>query len=113
MVIVYMTYILTTSIYNSYLLDRHIENFREKNEEIAERYRNNLSDLQYFRSDTYAEKVAKEQFNMVNPGEEVIVLVDQQVNVRAEELVTQEESLKEYRRMSNPQKWWYYFFNLS
>lgn len=110
-VVAYMMYILTASIYNSYMLDRHISQFKQKNQEIAKEYQTNLDNLKYFESDAYAEKIAKEQLGMVNRGEEVIILLNENVISKQEQDKIEAEELLDYRRRTNPSKWWYYFFS--
>lgn len=108
--VAYMIYILTASIYNGYMLDRHIARFKVKNEEIAKEYKNNLDNLKYFESNAYAEKIAKEQLGLVNQGEEVLILLGDNSNSETEQELVENEEITEYRRMKNPQRWWYYFF---
>ncbi|MBU2524895.1 septum formation initiator family protein [Patescibacteria group bacterium] len=111
-IVAYMIYTLTNSVYTSYLLDRHIDSFKNKNEEITAEYQSNLDDLNYFESDAYAEKIAKEQFGLIRPGEEVIVLLDEEVVSETEVSIKEADSIKKYRRLSTPGKWWYYFFEI-
>lgn len=106
-----MMYVLTASVYNSYMLDRHIERFKQKNAQIALEYESNLDDLKYFQSEAYAEKIAKEQLGLVNRDEEVIVLLKNDISSQSEVQKNEMNALLEYRRLKNQQKWWYYFFN--
>ena len=72
--VAYMLYSLTVSIYESYQIDQHITNFEQKNDKLRDENLKQLEDFKYYTSHQYIDKIAKENFGLVNPGEEVIIL---------------------------------------
>lgn len=110
----YLLYALTTHIYNNYQIDYHINNFRAMNEKITEDNRKAAEDLAYYKSDAFIEKMAKQNFNLVNQGEEVIVISDDLLQTPLPEVNTADNSdqISKYYSLSNPQKWWKFFFEM-
>src|SRR3989338_10942700 len=70
----YMLYNLTVTIYESYQIDRHIKNFETKNTQLQEENLKKLEDYKYYTSEAYIEKIAKQNLNLVKPGEELIII---------------------------------------
>ena len=109
--VAYMLYALSASVYKNYQIDQHIKNFEEENRKIAEENSKKSADYKYYTSDAYAEKIAKQNFGLKNPGEEVIILPkgDENVVLESDEITTID--LKNKKKMTNAQKWWYFFFD--
>lgn len=112
-VVAYMLYNLTVSIYQNYQIERHIAEFEERNEALKKENQEKLADLQYYMSSEYIDKVAKQNLNLTNPGEQVVVIPDDSLVV-----LTQDEdsaALSEDIRAtwSTPKKWWKFFFNFN
>lgn len=110
----YLLYALTTHIYNNYQIDYHINNFRAMNDKITLDNRKAAEDLVYYKSDAFIEKMAKQNFNLVNQGEEVIVISDDllQTPVANSSLPDNSDQISKYYSLSNPQKWWKFFFEM-
>ena len=110
----YLLYALTTHIYNNYQIDYHINNFRAMNDKITLDNRKAAEDLAYYKSDSFIEKMAKQNFNLVNQGEEVIVISDDLLQIPLPEVNTADNSdqISKYYSLSNPQKWWKFFFEI-
>lgn len=110
----YLLYALTTHIYNNYQIDYHINNFRAMNDKITQDNRKAAEDLVYYKSDAFIEKMAKQNFNLVNQGEEVIVISDDllQTPVADSSLPDNSDQISKYYSLSNPQKWWKFFFEM-
>lgn len=109
--VAYMLYALSSSVYKNYQIDQHIKNFEEENKKITEENSLKSDDYKYYTSDAYAEKIAKQNFGKKNPGEEVIILpkIDENVVLESEEIA--EIDLKNKNKMTNPQRWWHFFFS--
>lgn len=108
----YLLYALTSYIYKNYQVDYHIKNFQAINEKIERDNRKAAEDLLYFSSRETIEKIAKQDLGLVNPGEEVIVVSDdllKQPTVESGDFVDSEK-LSKYYSLSNPRKWWKFFF---
>ncbi|KKU79713.1 MAG: hypothetical protein UY05_C0023G0005 [Candidatus Peregrinibacteria bacterium GW2011_GWA2_47_7] len=107
----YMLYVLMSSVYRSYQIDRHIEQFELENTQLAVENEQLSKDFKYYTSPEYKDKIAKQSLGLVNPGEEVIVLpADETVVVS---LIEQEQESNERRwdSYTNAQKWWIFFFD--
>lgn len=110
--VAYLLYALTVNVYKSYKLDLHIRTFEAENQLIAAENEQKSTDFQYYTSDQYIDKIAKQNFGLVNPGEEVIVLPPEDVNVGAEaQLIEDAALLDEISGLSNSEKWWKFFFD--
>lgn len=114
LVVSYLLYTLTKSVYQSYQIDQHIENFKKENDMIAQENKQKEADYSYYSSDAYIEKIAKQNLGLVNPGEEVIVIPSSAsgstgvVGGAVEEV---EDDVR-IQPLSNPQKWWKFFFDI-
>lgn len=109
--VAYMLYNLTVSIYENYQIEKHIAEFESRNEELRSENAQKLEDFQYYTSDEYIEKIAKQNLGLINPGEKVIVIPDEELVILSEDSESQmlEEQLR--ATWSNPKKWWKFFFS--
>ena len=110
-VVAYMLYNLTVSIYEHYQIEEHIADFQERNTQLLEENQQKMDDLQYYISDEYIDKVAKQNLNLINPGEKVIVIPDEDLIVLSEDEDTAALSQQIRESWSNPKKWWKFFFS--
>lgn len=110
-VVAYMLYNLTVSIYENYQIEQHIEDFKERNAALVEDNQQKMDDLQYYISDEYIDKVAKQNLNLINPGEKVIVIPDEDLVVLSQDEDTAALSEQIRQSWSNPKKWWKFFFS--
>lgn len=112
LVVSYLLYTLTKSVYQSYQIDQHIENFKRENDLIAEENKQKEADYNYYSSDAYREKIAKQNLGLVNPGEEVIVIPNSpdSLVVASGDLNPEIENLS-FQALANPQRWWKFFFD--
>ncbi len=112
LLVAYLLYALTVNVYKSYTLDAHIKTFEQENISIEDENSKKNADFQYYTSEQYIDKIAKQNFGLVNPGEEVIILpVDPNSQVSADGTVTSAASKDDLSQLSNPQKWWKFFFD--
>ena len=111
----YLLYTLTVSIYKSYQIDLHIKNYEEENTRIEEEIRNKAEELEYHNSPAYAEKIAKQNLGLVNPGEEVIIIPNDGTDFNGQlptKTTDTEDTEDSTQDLSNPQKWWKFFFDI-
>lgn len=110
----YLIYTLTASVYKSYQIDQHILNFKKENDKIAEENKQKESDYSYYSSDAYVEKIAKQNLGLVNPGEEVIVIPNAELQKSGFIGIDNQTQQVDERvqSLSNPQKWWKFFFDI-
>lgn len=105
-----LVYSLTKNVYESYKVDKYIEQFQEENDRIEAENRQKSEDYLYFTSEEYIDKIAKQNLGLINPGEEVIVLSDQVLNEEVDGSSSDNVITTKYDTMSNSEKWWEFFF---
>ncbi len=107
-----LLYTLTVSVYKDYQLDQHIKNYEIENANIELENKRKLEAFEYYSSDSYIEKIAKQNLNLVNPGEEVIIIPKDELgdpqNGQMKGTI-EDETLE---ASSNPQRWWQFFFDI-
>jgi hypothetical protein len=109
----YLLYTLTVSVYKSYQIDQHIKSFEVENARIEEENRRKSEEYDYYSSDAYIEKMAKQNLGLVNQGEEVIIIPSE--NVKSSGVVggiEEDDDSGSGSSLSNSQKWWKFFFDL-
>jgi len=108
----YMFFALATSIYRDYKLETEIDSFEDVINALAERANQKPADLKYLQSDEYKDRYAKENLNLLNPGEKLIILPDPERNVEQGpvQLMTEILSPDSVLNKPNNQQWWAYFF---
>ena len=106
----YMLYVLATSLYKSYQVDRFMKQAELENTRLASENESLAEDYEYYRSDAYKEKIAKQNFGLIRPGEEVIILSpnDKPYLTGEEQAVAANQA--SYQSLSNFQKWLKFFF---
>lgn len=107
----YMLYVLSTSLYKSYQVDRFISQTEQENKKLEQENSLLLEDYEYYQSDAYKEKIAKQNFGLVRPGEEVIVLTKGEPNLVTDESHAEEASEAYYYSLKNSEKWYLFFFD--
>ena len=113
LLVAYLLYSLALNVYQSYQIDSHIQNFQEENLKFNEANRKAVEDLLHYTSDEYLEKIAKQNLGLINPGEEVLVLSDEILSSPEEDIPQlQEQQLQKYYHLSNPVRWWKFFFEV-
>lgn len=105
----YLLYSLTKNVYNSYRVDKYIENFEYENKLIEEENRQKNEDYLYFTSEEYIDKIAKQNLGLVNRGEEVIILSNESL---PEDDLNEDISgdFAKSSERSNLAEWWVLFF---
>ncbi len=105
----YLLYTLTLSVYKSYQIDRVVQEFESENARLTEENQTKAEDLDYFTSPNYVEKIAKRNLNLVKPGEQVIILPKKSIEetLNAEE-VQQKSDVSD---LSNWEKWYVFLFD--
>jgi cell division protein FtsB len=109
--VAYMLYRLTASIYDNYQIEQHITHFQVQNAELLAENQKKLDDFQYYTSEEYIEKVAKESLGLLNPEEKLIIIPDEGFIMLSEEEDAAELSEQLRDSWSNPKKWWKWFFS--
>jgi cell division protein FtsB len=110
-VVAYMLYNLTVSIYDNYRIEQHIADFETRNSELQLENQQKLEDFQYYTSEEYIEKIAKQNLGLINPGEKVVIIPEDEIVImtEAEDAAAINEQIRE--TWSTPKKWWKFFFS--
>ena len=110
----YLLYTLTASVYKSYLIDQHIKSFEVENTRIEEENRIKSEEFDYYSSDAYKEKIAKQNLGLVIPGEEVIIIPNESFDDVGSGMASDGDDTagNAYSSLSNPEKWWKFFFDI-
>jgi hypothetical protein len=110
----YLLYSLTVSVYKSYQIDQTIKSFEQENAKIEEENRLKSEEFDYYSSDAYIEKMAKQNLGLINPGEEVIIIPKTDITSGGNIDGSAADSADSANAgLSNPQKWWKFFFDLN
>ena len=107
----YMLYVLSTSLYKSYQVDRFIAQAQAENDRLQQTNQKLAEDYEYFSSDAYKEKIAKQNLGLVRPGEEVIILAPDDKPYLTPGERESEATREYYRSLSNAKKWFLFFYD--
>jgi cell division protein FtsB len=110
-VLAYMLYNLTVSIYDNYQIEQHIAEFERKNAELTDENKEKLADFQYYTSEEYIEKIAKQNLGLINEGENIIIIPDEDLIILSEDEDAAAVSEQIRDSWSNRKKWWKFFFS--
>jgi cell division protein FtsB len=107
--VVYLLNTLTVSVYRGYQIDQVIKDFERENQRIEAENKQKAEDYDYYTSENYIEKIAKQNLGLVNPGEEVIIIPgagDKQVAPNSSD-----PDKIDLSDLENQEKWWIFFFD--
>jgi cell division protein FtsB len=99
--LVFVLFITAKLLMQKNEVEREIKELRAKSEEINKQNQDLSQLINYFNTETYKERQAREQLNLKKEGEYVVVLPKQD---SADLMQTNAE------KISNPRKWFNYFF---
>ncbi len=75
-VVAFMAFGLALSFYRNTLFEQTLSQLRQQNAELSSQVLKGHADLEYYRSREYKDKYAKETLGRVNPGEKMLVILD-------------------------------------
>jgi cell division protein FtsB len=108
--VVYLLNSLTVSVYRGYQIDQVIQDFESENKRIEDENKQKAEDYDYYTSDNYIEKIAKQNLGLVNPGEEVIIIPGTSANGQVDPNSSDPEKI-DLSDLENREKWWIFFFD--
>lgn len=73
-VVGFMAFGLALSFYRNILFEETLQNLQLENDKIAEGIREGYGDLEYYQSEQYKDKFAKENLNKLNVGEKMLII---------------------------------------
>jgi hypothetical protein len=80
-VVSFMAFGLTLSFYRSIVFEDTLKDIEKQNGVIAKDIEAGYAELEYFRSEQFKDKFAKENMNRFNPGESIIVIAPEKADV--------------------------------
>lgn len=109
MAFLYVFFALATSVYRDYKLEVNIDEFKSEIEELARMANQKPKDVAYFQSNQYKDRYAKENLNLLNPGERLIIIPREDQVVKSE-VVPDRFARNNVLELPNRNQWWEYFF---
>lgn len=110
--VAYLLYSLTSNVYQGYQIDKYITQFEEENQRIAADNAKMSDDYDYYTSTQYIDKIAKQNLGLINSGEEVVIVAPEDKMILENQAEAQQEAQElSIYALSNPQKWWKFFFD--
>lgn len=91
-----MTFGLALSYYKNILFDRRLDVMAQQNDKLREENTLKHEQLQYVESAQYKDKYAKQNFNRINPGEQVVILMTEDEIQAADVPVEDEQARREF-----------------
>ena len=98
----YLLFVVGKTLYQSYQVRKEIDGMTVEMQTLRESNKKLQADILYYQSDSYKERIARERLGLQKPGEKVIVILPEQ-----------KQDVKEkdpYNKLTNPEKWWQFFF---
>lgn len=109
LIFIYIFFALATSIYRDYKLEVNIEKFENAIDGLAKLANQKPKDVKYYQSEQYKDKYAKENLNLLNPGEKLIIIPSDEQIIKTEEIVDT-FYYTNVLKLPNRNQWWEYFF---
>ena len=109
-VFLYVFFALTTSVYKDYKLDTSIGKFEDEINLLAEKAQQKPKGVAYFQSSQYKDRYAKENLNLLNPGEHLIIIPQEEKVVKSEIVLVDTMDNSMVLKLPNRNQWWEYFF---
>ncbi len=95
-VVGFMAFGLALSFYRNILFEKTLQDLADQNHTIASTIERGYADLEYYRSDQYRDKYAKENLGRLNRGEKLIILHPRTTSVE-DATTTDDAAAKEER----------------
>lgn len=108
---VYMLSSLVITEYKNYNIEKYIAQFERSNQELTLENEQLQSQFDYFTSTQYQEKIAKQNFGLAQPGEKVIVIMEEDLVPDSEKFKASQnaEKIDYFVSLSNFRKWIYFY----
>ncbi len=111
-IFIVMAYFLSRVIYKKYEVSQEIKSIKERREMLVKENQRLQDMLAYLKTDSYQEKMARENLVLQKPGETVVAIEekDAAVVLTEEELAPISTDVKPPAYLPISQKWYNYFF---
>lgn len=107
-ILVLILYASARNFYYDYQVRKEINGFKEQAKALELKNLKTIELLQQVKSQHFVEDKARVELNMVKPGEKLVIINGQK---QATSTDGQDQvNMVEQERLTNPEKWWKYFF---
>jgi hypothetical protein len=107
----YLLYSLTLAFYKSHQIDIYIKDFEEENLRIEEENQKLIGEFDYVTSESYIDKILKQNKGLINPGEDMIIIAANGLNGEDRDLYDFDLfGKRDLDKLSNMQKWRVFIF---
>lgn len=116
LVLVWLAIIIARATYNRYQFNQEIERLKSEIERTEKRNQELASLIEFFKTESFLEKEAREKLNLKKEGENVVVVPkmpegrEGSLEIGQENNLVDLEEKKEPEEESNIIKWWKYLF---
>ena len=110
LIFLYIFFALATSIYRDYKLEVNIQQFEDAIARLAEMADQKPKDIKYYQSEQYKDKYAKENLNLLNPGERLIIIPQEEKIVKSVSVIDRFDYPADVLELPNRNQWREYFF---
>jgi len=109
-IIIYGAFGLARLIWKNYQVNQKIESLKKEITQLEEENFELRNEINYYKTNSYKERLAREKLNLQKPGEIVIVITQPEEDKFSS--VQKKEIKNKEKKLSGPnwQKWWNYFF---
>jgi cell division protein FtsB len=110
-VLVLITYASVRNFYYDYQVQKEIKKFQQQAENLKAKNIQTLEVLKHVKSQNFVEEKARTELNLVKPGENVLVVREEGGGETHRQDYDKVLKVEEEKNVSNPVKWWRYFFS--
>lgn len=98
----------TRAYYQNFQIQQEIKRLQSESQKLESKRIETLDLLNYVKSPAYVEEKARTELNMVKEGEHMAIITNQSGGNRSGQV---RNSMLQSDNISNPLKWWNYFFH--
>jgi len=96
------------NFYYDYQVRKEIRALEEQSKNLENKNLQTLELLEHVKSQKFVEEKARIELNLVKPGENILVIQGEPTTTSINR--QKNENMLKQEKVSNPQKWWKYFF---
>jgi len=107
----YLLYSLTVAFYKSHQIDVYIQDFERENTRIEEENKKLIEEFDYVTSESYIDKILKQDKGLINPGEDVIIIASNSETQDDQTAINLDQfGKRDLSKLSNTEKWRIFLF---
>jgi len=111
-ILVFLSIALGKELLRRYEINREINQLETEISQLEERNLDLDELIEYFNTNSFVEKEAREKLGMQKEGETMVIINnDNQVIINNQPVEASGQSVSGSEELTNPQRWWNYFFN--